>query len=160
MTTREQQRETRINPNPSTPIAVKAKASAKASASQRRAASAEQRGRIAWEMRLAGHTWEQIGARLSIHTASAYNAAMRYGARHSEASQERREHWQPIALDQLAQMWDVIEPTLATTDERARAAAIERALRAIELYARILGVKPSETPPAARLARYQLEVRP
>lgn len=118
-----------------------------------------ERAQRAYTLRVSGLGWSEIAGAMGYgHASSAYNAAMRYAVQVTPASQNLRDTWRPRALAQLDQLWNIIAPQLASTDEARRANALEQAAQVLTLYAGWLGCKPSETPAAAQLAEYGLAV--
>ena len=123
------------------------------------AMSADERAERAYQMRLQGHSWDTIALALGYRQrASAYNAGMRHALKVHPVTPELRARHKPRALEQLDQVWSVVAPMLASADEARRAKALEQAAKLLDLYARWLECKPSETPAAAQLAEYGLAV--
>lgn len=119
----------------------------------------DERAERAYQMRLQGHSWDTIALALGFRQrAGAYRAGMRHALKVYPVTPEMRARHKPRALEQLDQVWSVVEPMLASADEASRAKALEQAARLLELYAKWLECKPSETPAAAQLAAYGLAV--
>lgn len=123
--------------------------------------STDERAKRAYELRMEGLSWSQVAQRLGYSDkAAAWAGAMRYAPQVMPIARVDRNARRATELARLDQLWPLVAVSLGSSDARARAQAIDRALKMLDLYARWLECKPSETPKAASLAQYGLAVIP
>lgn len=121
----------------------------------------DERARQAYALRLEGFTWRQVAEKVGYSDkAAAWSGAMRHAQHVKPIARVDRTARRATELARLDQLWPLVETSLGSSDARARAQAIDRALKMLDLYARWLECKPSETPKAACLAQYGLAVIP
>lgn len=115
--------------------------------------SPDDRAQRAYELRASGLSFGAIARQLGYaDRASAYNAAHRHASALVPAGTTERKRRRAQELAKLDRLWALVEPCLGSADGRIRAAALNRALTLMQLYAVWYGVVAIDTPPAARLA--------